>query len=76
MNMEKCASSWAIAIAQSMSDRICISTLGVEKTQLSSQYLISCYANSEGNNPTCNGGAVSRDVLSLYANEGIPSEQC
>ncbi|KAJ4459073.1 hypothetical protein PAPYR_5131 [Paratrimastix pyriformis] len=47
-----CGSCWAQAVATLASDRICLSTGGQLRPQLSAQYLLSCDTQSNG----CAGG--------------------
>jgi len=81
-SQKNCSSSYAIAALSTLSDRICISTNGKEKVNLSPQEILSCDTKNYG----CEGGYVNvaldygiRKGFSLeedfpYAAENTPCE--
>lgn len=70
-NQEACASCWAFASNEVLSDRLCIKNNLNSSTDLSNQYLISCI-NSEYK---CDGGYLDRPWV-LFQTQGVVSEAC
>jgi len=70
-NQGNCSSGWAIAVAQSLSDRLCIASSGSVIVPLSAQFLVSCDRTSRG----CRGG-MQDNAWYFLENKGAPSERC
>jgi len=67
----QCGCCWAMAAANSFSDRMCIATDGKIKASYSTQYLINCVNDSIG----CNGGAQDT-AWEAMVSIGIVTEDC
>lgn len=71
-NQGECGAGWAFAVANTLADRICISTDEALKVVLSPQYLISC---SPSVNSGCGGGYIDY-TWHLVSQTGIPEDSC
>lgn len=68
-NQGNCISSYAVAVASAISDRICIGSNGLKKTTISSQHIITCcYLCGEG----CEDGDHS-EAWFFYQRHGVCS---
>ena len=68
----KCLGSWAISVADVVSDRACIKSLGKVRAKLSAQYLVSCDKTDNG----CKGGGNGKNAFEYMLRDGIPTEEC
>eukprot|EP00727_Mastigamoeba_balamuthi_P010171 m51a1_g5777 putative protein (983) ;mRNA; f:1253513-1257388 len=66
-----CSACWAFAAAETLADRLCIATNASVNSDLSPQWMISCYTNMFG----CGGGYSALAWDNLRAN-GIATEEC
>jgi cathepsin B len=66
-----CGSSYAIAISQTISERVCINSQTQRLAQLSAQELLSCDVTNQG----CKGGYLN-NALDYIRNKGLVDEQC
>nr|BAH71802.1 ACYPI000009 [Acyrthosiphon pisum] len=62
-----CASSWAVAVASTFTDRLCIASNGQFTDNLSAQNLMSC---GDGEKMGCDGGSAFK-AWELTMNKGI-----
>jgi len=66
-----CGSSYAIAIAQTISERVCINSKTQKLVQLSAQELLSCDSVNQG----CRGGYLNT-ALDYIKSKGLVDETC
>ncbi|CAG2168664.1 unnamed protein product [Oppiella nova] len=60
-----CGGCWAFAVAEVISDRICIASNGTQQVEVSAEDIIAC-----GDAGSCNGGSPSR-ALHYYIESGV-----
>jgi len=68
---KKCAASYAITTASTISERTCLETVGNELHPLSAQELLSCDTANKG----CRGGYVN-NALEYTVMRGLVTEEC
>jgi cathepsin B len=66
-----CASCWAVAASEVLSDRFCIASNRAINTVLGPQFQVSCDTSNKG----CNGGTLPK-TWSFLENYGITTESC
>jgi cathepsin B len=66
-----CGSSYAISIAQTIAERVCIQSKTQKLVQLSAQELLSCDVSNQG----CKGGYLN-NALDYIRSKGLVDEQC
>lgn len=71
VNQRNCSSSFAIASASAISDRICQAT--GQNVRLSAQHYLSCQDEQSGNE--CDGGAIA-SFLDFAKRKGVVDESC
>ena len=69
--VENCSSSFAIAAANAISDRLCMIT--GQNVRLSPQHFLSCQEDAEGNE--CKGGSIA-SFLDFAKKKGVVDENC
>lgn len=72
-----CGSCWAVAAAETFSDRMCIGSNGTFTAQLSAEKLMACDAacGPVGCDQGCQGGFLG-DAWKYMATSGLPTEKC
>lgn len=71
MDQKNCSSSFAIASANAISDRLCMIT--GQNVRLSPQHFLSCQEDAEGNE--CKGGSIA-SFLDFAKKKGVVDENC
>lgn len=76
-NQENCGGCWAFAVAEVISDRICIKSKGKEQPIISENELITCCDDCYENNTKkgCGGGNPAK-AFKYWQNTGLPIESC
>lgn len=71
VDQKNCSSSWAVASASAISDRLCIATH--QNVRLSAQQVLSCQEDNEGKE--CEGGDIA-GFLDFAKRKGVVDENC